>query len=929
MDLTIITYQGSQLLTELFNAIAATFGTSSYQTLLRIAALTGFVIVLTTSVFKQKFMENIHWFICVFLFYNLLLVPKLTVHIEDRVTHQHAVVDNVPLGLAIFASITSQIGDAFTQLMEQTFSLPNDLRYSQSGTVMASRLVENATQWKPINPQWTSELKAFVQGCVWYDILLNKYTLEELMTTPNLWGLISQQASPARLYPSKDGLITCQEGSQQLTQGWPKVIDEAGSYYGGRIFTQDETRAKAAFLSFLPTSVQYLTGFSQSSNESLQQILMANVFYDTLSSPSHRSPMNAGMQSLALAHMKLLQYANGWTLGEWGAESLVLLKNALEALMYGGFLIIAWFLLLPNGVAILKNYLTCLLWLQSFAPLYAVLNLLLTFHAQALSSSAFQGTAFSPLSLQGFPLFASTNADMVTVASWLSFSIPAIAFGLVRGGVGAMSQGIGQLSYLVQSLTMRTAEEATSGNLNFGNTQLDTHTAHSNSAYQTNRNIHLQSGQMTYQQPDGALIHRTQEGLSVIDSRNAISNTAVNTTWGQAIRHAAQQQAELATTTGLQHSQAYTEATTSALRELYEVGHSQGYSNSRDSQHNISQSAQWGENATQMHQLVERFAKDNNLSTGQSVQILGEVSASLGLSASLGKKDFKILPVSLEGQGQFRGGAQIQGLSSAQRAEVYQHAKNFVQSTQLNENLDNTLRAAHDQHQRQGVEDSHRLTKQLNDHYETANTARNEAVAQFHQAESLRDLSSLSHEEALSLSANLGQPFVNWLSEQPKSDGSLLGITGAEKLLNQHPEKIAFYLEKFILQELPEIQSSLMKPLPNQETLVQKYHDIGQTIQQDQQVMKNKNQYDSQIKAEAQAVHKNVPEFPDIQGKAEDYLQQQTDNFNQLKTQQISQGEIQKKNVVQETDLNKHNLTRKVFSNAKQSVESIWKNKNE
>lgn len=730
------------------------------------------------------------------------------------------------------------------------------------------------------------------------------------MTTADLWGLVSNNASPARLYSSQDELITCQAGSQQLTQGWPNVIDEASRYYSGRIFTKEETTAKATFLSFLPNSVQYLTGFSQSSSDTMQQILMANVFYDTLSAPKYDAPMNAGMQSLALAHMKLLQYANGWTLGEWGAESLVLLKNVLEALLYGGFLIIAWFLLLPHGIAVLKNYLVTLLWLQSFAPLYAVLNLLLTFHAQELSSSAFQNIAFSPLSLQGFPLFASTNADMVTVASWLSFSIPALAYGLVRGGIGAMSQSIGQLGYLVQSLTMRTAEEATSGNLNFGNTQMDTHTAHMDNAYQTNRNITLQSGMMTYQQPDGAIIHRTPDGSSVIESRNALSNTASNMNLTNAIRQVSIEQADHAITTGMQHSKNYSEATTASLRELYEAGQAQAFTHSRDNQHHLSKGAQWNENAAQTHQHVTRFAHDYNLTESQAVSLLGEVSASLGIAGFIGH---------------VRGGAQIQGLSSAQHAELFTKAKDYVQSTHLNETIDTSLRVAHDQHQRQGSEQSSRLTQQLSSNYETATAARNEAIANFQTADSLRDLSSFSHETGLGLSANLNQKFVAWLSEQPNSQGVPFGITGAEQLLNHHPEKMVPYVEQFVEQRFPEIKNSLTTMPTSENTIKDRYQDNQQQMFNSTGVVSEKEKNNDQLQEESLIIKKNSFEFGDIQLSVDSIYDNTQSSIKQIKENQESLGEMQKKDVVQVTDPNQHDLTGRTLRNAGSSIESVWK----
>ena len=49
-----------------------------------------------------------------------------------------AVVANVPIGLALFASLTSQVGDGLTRLTEQAFTLPDDLQYRRHGLIFGA-----------------------------------------------------------------------------------------------------------------------------------------------------------------------------------------------------------------------------------------------------------------------------------------------------------------------------------------------------------------------------------------------------------------------------------------------------------------------------------------------------------------------------------------------------------------------------------------------------------------------------------------------------------------------------------------------------------------------------------------------------------------------------------------------------------------------
>ena len=84
-------------------------------------------------------------FVCV---WGALVVPKGTVRVVDRLDPAlaPAVVANVPLGLALFASLTSRVGDGLTRMSEQAFSLPNDLAYRRHGLIFGSRLAAAATR---------------------------------------------------------------------------------------------------------------------------------------------------------------------------------------------------------------------------------------------------------------------------------------------------------------------------------------------------------------------------------------------------------------------------------------------------------------------------------------------------------------------------------------------------------------------------------------------------------------------------------------------------------------------------------------------------------------------------------------------------------------------------------------------------------------
>src|SRR3546814_2435479 len=96
------------------------------------------VIVLS---FNQDWRAWLNLFLCATLIYMCLMVPRMDVHVTDRVNPSLAPanVANVPLGLALMASFTSQVGDYLTRSAELVFCLPDDLNYSKNGMIYGAR----------------------------------------------------------------------------------------------------------------------------------------------------------------------------------------------------------------------------------------------------------------------------------------------------------------------------------------------------------------------------------------------------------------------------------------------------------------------------------------------------------------------------------------------------------------------------------------------------------------------------------------------------------------------------------------------------------------------------------------------------------------------------------------------------------------------
>ncbi len=367
-EIAVITYGNGDILRELFNAIAAAMGDSTFRTLIHLSILLAGTWAIGKLMFKRDLMVGVGWIALYFMAFYVLFLPKATVNIIDRVQQGKVyAVDNVPLGLAWLANITTAIGDGLTQLMEQNFSLPDDLRYGQTGMVMASNLVTAASTFQVTDPDFEKNLQGFIHQCVFYDLLLHKYSSQELFTAPHIWQFVTEHASPARAFLYNQTVVTCRDGVASLNQDWQTAITQAEGRYAARLFPE-ETEAKTQLLKYLPLSYSFLTDLSENASDLMQQNMMANAIQSGLLNWSAQTNAPAALEGYAFNKAQQQNRISNRTMGDMAAYWLPLLKNIFEGILYGSFVFIFLLILFPFGLTVLRQYAYSLLWLQLWAP---------------------------------------------------------------------------------------------------------------------------------------------------------------------------------------------------------------------------------------------------------------------------------------------------------------------------------------------------------------------------------------------------------------------------------------------------------------------------------------------------------------------------------------------------------------------------------
>ena len=888
--LPLVVYGNGDMFRELFNAIAAAFNDTHFGVLLKLMiGLSGTWAIFRYSV-ERSLRPVLRWLGTYYIALYVCFSPKANIEIIDRVNAGHAyAVDGVPLGLATIASYTSTIGDTLTQWTEKNFSLPDDLRYQKTGLAMASRLVLASTQFQVTDPNFQQSLQSFVQQCIFYDLLLNKYSWKDLINATNLWQFITQYASPARAFvyyqPGTSQIITCQQGLTPLNKDWSNAIQEAASRYGSRLLAVDANQAKNQLLSYLPNAYRFLTHTADSAASIMQQNMLANALQNGVLHLGASMNAPAVLEAYAFTKAQQQKRLTNYTLGDMAAYWLPIMKNVLEASMYGAFIIVFLLFLFPFGQAIGRNYVMSLLWIQLWAPLYAILNLFMNFYAERHSLGALTlDTGHLGLALSTQAGLAQVNADVAGLAGYLSLSIPLLAAGIVNGMMSVFTQAAQYIAGVTQSAAAGAAGEAVAGNLSLGNTNFSNHSSFNTSANHFDTDTRVSSGAYAYQTAGGSTLSIMPDGSTVMNNQGAISNLGTSVNLAYAIRSLASEQADTAYAAALSHTHAYSDSVSAGIRSLYELSTHAGTSESSGESSSVTVSGGTATALNELKQLTDRFAQDHQVSAETASRALSAVYASGKVSSpSFG---------AVSGDAGLRG--EMDRSVSSQDRTLYAAAQEFAHNTQFNQAVDTAIRGVQEHSYRTHNETGQRLVDNLGSSFDKAEQARHDILSNYQQAQSYRTAASVAEENAASINSSANQAFFEHLQKSTNASHP----SDIEKMMVHHPEMAEVQAKQFIQEKAQHFLRSFQA---SQGSSSQK---ILNTYEKNNQVIPTDAAINEQHKVQKTDIENNV-KAKDLDRKARVSKQaaQDTDALikrSELMTEKMSEKFIQKGNDVKQ-----------------------------
>lgn len=535
--LEVFTVGGGEYLVNVFNAVAAWSGGGGYRSMLQVVMVMGLAYSLVVVAFSLDWRAWLNWFLQATLIYLLLLVPTVSLKVTDRIDAglSPAIVDNVPLGLGVMASFTSQIGDWMTRSAETVFVMPNALALSSNGLIYGARLLDKAQSFQVTNATFRANLDEHMKQCVFYDVLLGFKSMDQLTRAGDLWAAIGP-GSPARsqrwIDANADGktaatVLPCNEAYGRLGATFEAEVNKDLTPFSSQAYPKLADHLAAEKLrAELPAAAGHLHGATPASAFAyLRQVSMIDAFR------AARESFSAANWDAYASQRADAQARNTYTsIAQQAMTWVPLLHIVLTCVFYAMFPVLFPLFLFPRtGTATLKGYATGFFYLAAWGPLYVVL------HMFVMSRASDAVAAVSP---QGPTLLVTdgiqaVNNDVATIAGFLMMSVPFLAAGLARGALAIAGQATSMLAP-AQGAAEAAAVERTTGNYAYGNLSFANTTANQLQANKwdttpsfgtgfANDNFRNADGTATGFMASGAVVYNSAGGMSALPFKPTVT----------------------------------------------------------------------------------------------------------------------------------------------------------------------------------------------------------------------------------------------------------------------------------------------------------------------------------------------------------------------------------------------------------------------
>lgn len=636
MIYTIYSYGGGDYLANIFNGIASLFGNQGFYKGLQAAALVGFSIWLFSAAFKQSKI-SFQWFITLSLTIMFLVTSKTSIHIEDKLHASNSVkIDNIPLGLALPASLISIASNALVEKFEVAFSLPHQIKYSGNGMLFAQSILEEAQDFELQDSRNSVNLSDFWQNCVYYDIALGLYSWDSIVKSNNISNFLKSNVSKSRFftYRGKNGnnkIIECRGGfNNKLLKDVEEEVARLKNIYASYFFKNDDRVNDVVdrFAGVMKVGYGYFSSLSVQASDAIMQNVMANSFKNGISSFATKSDAIGAIQEYATVKAERSRNASYQATSKISKKMMPVLQHNLEALVYALFPF-ACLMILVASFKFFKFYAQVLLWINLWPFLYAILNYSISFYARKSTLAYLKFTDYQDgLNMVSSAKIAKILSEYSTNAGILSLSVPVIAWIIVSQSGHMVSMLAERVLGGYEGPAQRAAEEASDGNMSMGQFNYQNQSAFQHNSAPTSR-----SGFSQDVSESGTNVTTTASGRYISTQSSSVPVDINFASMAMTGARKALSDAESFHSTASSDFTRSIQAMNSQRNEMMESINSHKSYTEGDS---IRKSKIDSISSENVERWTKSFAKNNNWSTSKAIGALTSAEATAGGGVDLG-----------------------------------------------------------------------------------------------------------------------------------------------------------------------------------------------------------------------------------------------------------------------------------------------------
>lgn len=796
---TIYVMSGGEFFEAAFNGVAALIGSSTWDSLFHIVGFFSAIALFFVYIRGHDPKEVLKFFAVFILITSVLVIPKRTVHIIDMTNPTLVLrVDNVPTGLSVPFRFITSIGGSLTKIYDAVFHTPDSVAYSKTGMLFGATLMANTTDVVAQNGDLAMLLNGYVQQCVIGDIMLvNKYSMADLMHSSDPYELIFRKPSPLRgvIVPYGNGLAaagfhTCEALANNVLKRELKADSSKGGktwdYYVNR-FIGPRPGADTLFGMMMADSYNFYYQGGRDASEILRQNVVMNAVKQGITSHTAASGNVASLVNMADQSSNSKMRLSWAASGGLAATFTPVMHTVLMAMLVGMFPIII-LLATIHGLTlpVLKGYVFSLVYLQSWPPLYAILNYAMAFYLKGET----KGMNFS---LSNLSSIQQTHSDIGLMAAWLSNAIPFIAAGLVFGLWRVVSQAGNYLGSSINSTASSAASQAADGTWAFNNMQME-----NVSGFKWDTNQSFRDGQMLTQHASGATTTRTAGGSVVHDGKTGISSLATDIQFGRMLSSSYQAQQREAESQVQSLSNSISRGSQLVGSQLTQWAQQRGNSDTVVSGADSSRATTLTQAINKLNSVADSLAKRNGISTSEAVTAVlnksqtGEFAA--GVSASIGTEGFLgVISAKAHGELSYKGtdgsshgiNSDISSKTGHDRSLTAQETKDIRDAMDIINNYRTTDNSSHTDNASASLSDQ--LASNLSDLHSQIRQY-NDALNRSHE---YAQMASYAENNSANINSNYSQEFVNYVHQSTPARATTVLTDAGDPSLRAEREQLA------------------------------------------------------------------------------------------------------------------------------------------